>query len=74
MASPNLQSYSRSSEALKWETDQTAPVIGAVFLMLLNDGHSCQHIEGVGWQVEVIQTGRYYSMLSTKCIRKCRLV
>ena len=48
--------------------------LGAVFLILMNDGHSCQHIEGVGRQVEVIQTGRYYWMLSTKCIRECRLV
>ena len=48
--------------------------LGAVFLIWLNDGHSSQLIEGVVRQIEVIQIGRHYWVLSTECIRECRLI
>ena len=56
----------RRSRRLRW--------LGAVFLILLNNGHRSQHIEGVGWEIEIVQTWRHYRVLRTECIRECWLI
>ena len=70
---PSLWWHSKSLGPAKLETAWTAPVIGAILFIRSDHSHSSQHIEGVGWQVEVIEAGWHNWVLTAKPIWNCGL-
>ena len=56
----------RSVEWLRW--------LGAVCIIHSNYGHRCQHIEGVGRQIEVVRTGRHNRLLTAEPIGYCWVI
>ena len=57
-----------------WRRDGGLWWLGAVCIIRSNYGHRPQHIEGVGWQIEVVKTGRHNRLLTAKPIWYCGVV
>ena len=57
-----------------WRRDGWLRWLGAVCIIHSNYGHRCQHIVGVGWQIEVLKTGRHNRLLTAKPLWYCGVV
>ena len=58
----------------KWRRDRWLRWLGAILFVCSNHGHSSQHIEWVGRQVEIIEAGWQNWMLTAKPIWNCGFI
>ena len=53
-----------------WRRIRRLRWLGAVLLILPNNLHRCQYVEGIGRQVKIVETWRHYRVLGTKAYGK----